>query len=411
MTLQKKHRIFRIFIGFFSALVLIPCAAEINPDTFEKPVPKQFIIAPGDSLWGAFKKLNLPNQLWPTILANNPHIKDLNKVHPGDIIYLSQKTPTTSPTAYPNASPFDSKVDAFIDMMVTEHSFDHTELKTLFEAVKIKEPIIKAISKPAEKRLVWHQYKDIFLTPKRIQQGVSFWEKHETELSRVEQKYGVSAKIIVAIIGVETFYGRMTGEHRVIDALATIGFGYPKRQTFFTNELKQFLILCRDEDIDPLMPTGSYAGAMGIPQFMPSSFIHYAADFDGDKKRDIWSNYGDVFASIANYFIRHHWQPGQPVAFKIQHKGNDFNNALSKGLKPDTTVSALKAMKLHLAFPEQVNSTDRVKLLRFQQKETIDLWLGLQNFYAITRYNHSPLYAMAVFQLSEAINTLKTAHD
>lgn len=411
MTLQKKHRIFRIFIGFFSALVLIPCAAEINPDTLEKPVPKQFIIAPGDSLWGAFKKLNLPNQLWPAILANNPQIKDLNKVQPGDIIYLSPKTRKQSPTAAPHSSSPSSKINDFIDMMVTEHSFDRTELKTLFEAVKIKEPIIKAISKPAEKRLVWHQYKDIFLTPKRIKQGVSFWKKHEAELSRVEQKYGVSAKIIVAIIGVETFYGRITGEHRVIDALATIGFGYLKRQTFFTNELKQFLILCRDEDIDPLMPRGSYAGAMGIPQFMPSSFIHYAADFDGDKKRDIWSNYGDVFASIANYFIRHHWQPGQPVAFKIQHKGNDFNNAISKGLKPDTTVSALKAMNLHLAFPEQVNSTDRVKLLRFQQKEAIDLWLGLQNFYAITRYNHSPLYAMAVFQLSEAINALKTAHD
>lgn len=295
--------------------------------------------------------------------------------------------------------------------MVTEHAFNRTALEVLFQTVAIKAPILKAISKPAEKRLVWHQYKEIFLTPKRIQQGVSFWEKHESELSRVEQKYGVSAKIIVAIIGVETFYGKITGEHRVIDALATIAFGYPKREKFFTNELQQFLILCRDEAIDPLIPTGSYAGAMGIPQFMPSSFISYAADFDGDNKRNIWSNYGDVFASIANYFIRHHWQSDQPVAFKIQYKTNAFNRALSKGLRPDTTVAALKDMNLHLAFPEQLNFTDRVKLLRFQQKETIDLWLGLQNFYAITRYNHSPLYAMAVFQLSEAINTLKTPHD
>jgi len=249
------------------------------------------------------------------------------------------------------------------------------------------------------------------LTPKRIQHGVAFWKKYESELNQVEKKYRVPAKIIVAIIGVETYYGKITGKHRVIDALATIAFGYPKRETFFTNELKQFLILCRDEGMDPLVPTGSYAGAMGIPQFMPSSFRHYAADFDGDQKRDIWSNHGDVFASIANYFIRHHWQPEQPVAFKIQHKTDAFTQALSKGLKPDTTVSALQNRNLHLAFPESLNSTDRVKLLRFQQKETIDLWLGLQNFYAITRYNHSPLYAMAVFQLSEAINTRRTTHD
>jgi membrane-bound lytic murein transglycosylase B len=411
MTLQKKHRTIRFFIGLLSTVALTPCAAEKTPDTFTKDSPQQYIIAQGDTLWGAFKKLNLPSHAWPTILATNPQIKDLNKVQPGDIIYLTRKVDKTKPAANPSSPSLASKINGFIDDMVKKHAFNRTALEALFQTVEIKAPIIKAISKPAEKRLVWHQYKEIFLTPKRIQQGVSFWKKHESELSRVEQKYGVSAKIIVAIIGVETYYGKITGKHRVIDALATIAFGYPKRETFFTNELKQFLILCRDEAIDPLIPTGSYAGAMGIPQFMPSSFISYAADFDGDKKRDIWSNYGDVFASIANYFIRHHWQPDQPVAFKIQHKTNAFNRALSKGLRPDTTVAALKERNLHLAFPEQLNFTDRVKLLRFQQKETLDLWLGLQNFYAITRYNHSPLYAMAVFQLSEAINTLKIAHD
>lgn len=408
MTLPNKHCTFSIFFGLLGAALMSPCLAEKTTYSLEPSQATQYIIVPGDTLWGAFKKLNIPTRSWSTILANNPQIKDRNNVHPGDIIYLRERPPQPTPHTLNLLSP---KINTFIDTMAAEHSFSRSALVTLFQSVKIKAPIIKAISKPAEKRLVWHQYKKIFLTPKRIQHGVAFWKKYESELNQVEKKYRVPAKIIVAIIGVETYYGKITGKHRVIDALATIAFGYPKRETFFTNELKQFLILCRDEGMDPLVPTGSYAGAMGIPQFMPSSFRHYAADFDGDQKRDIWSNHGDVFASIANYFIRHHWQPEQPVAFKIQHKTDAFTQALSKGLKPDTTVSALQNRNLHLAFPESLNSTDRVKLLRFQQKETIDLWLGLQNFYAITRYNHSPLYAMAVFQLSEAINTRRTTHD
>ena len=292
----------------------------------------------------------------------------------------------------------------FINKMSSKHQFDAAQIKTLFKSVDIKQSIIKTMGRPAE-GLPWYKYRKIFMTDSRIKGGVKFWQDNEEILAKVEAEYGVLAEIIVAIIGVETRYGGHTGHHRVIDALSTLGFAYPKRSRFFLSELENFLILCREEKMDPLKPTGSYAGAMGIPQFMPSSFRAYAADFEKDGKRDIWQNPADAIASVANYFVKHHWRKNNAITFPVSAKGESFQQVLSKGLKPDKKWAALQALSITSKQP--INADESVKLLAYKQEKHSDLWVGLHNFYVITRYNHSPLYAMAVYQLSEAIMSAK----
>jgi membrane-bound lytic murein transglycosylase B len=289
--------------------------------------------------------------------------------------------------------------------MVTTHQFDESELNELFQAVEIKEDILKKISSPAES-LPWYKYRKIFITEARINNGVKFWQENESALTAVEQLTGIPAEIIIAIIGVETSYGQKTGNYRVIDALSTLAFTYPPRSKFFLSELENFLLLCREEHINPLEPVGSYAGAMGMPQFMPSSFRAYAADFDNDSHRDIWHNKGDVIASVANYFVKHQWQAGQAIAIPVEATGENYKTALTKGLKPDLRLSELESLNLKISRSLPLNT--KVKLLAFEQepkgqKPGEELWAGLDNFYVITRYNHSPLYAMAVYQLSQSI--------
>lgn len=290
----------------------------------------------------------------------------------------------------------------FVAKMVDKHQFDEQQLKQLFQSVEIKQGILDAMERPAE-GLAWYQYRKIFMTDSRINGGVKFWQTHQQALDAVEKKYGVPAPIIVAIIGVETRYGGNTGHHRVIDALSTLAFQYPKRSRFFVSELEHFLLLCRDEKMNPLEPTGSYAGAMGIPQFMPSSFRTYAADFEEDNQRDIWSNPADAIASVANYFVKHQWQTGEAVAIPVVAQGTAFQQALTKGLKPDMSWQSVQGLAVTAKQQVMLADSTEVKLLSFQQEDGEELWLGLNNFYVITRYNHSPLYAMAVFQLSEAI--------
>jgi membrane-bound lytic murein transglycosylase B len=291
-------------------------------------------------------------------------------------------------------------VNAFIKMMVTTHQFDESELNELFQAVEIKEDILKRISSPAE-GLPWYKYRKIFMTDARINGGVKFWQENESALTAVEKQTGVPAEIIIAILGVETFYGQKTGNHRVIDALSTLAFAYPPRSKFFLNELKNYLLQCREEHINPLEPTGSYAGAMGMPQFMPSSFRVYAADFDNDGRRDIWHNKGDVIASVANYFVKHQWQTGQAIAITVNATGENYKTAMTSDLKPDLRVAELESLNLKISRPLPLNT--KVKLLAFEHEQGEELWAGLDNFYVITRYNHSPLYAMAVYQLSQSI--------
>jgi len=300
-------------------------------------------------------------------------------------------------------------VHAFIKKMVDAHRFDESELAELFENLAVKDDILKKMTAPAE-ALPWYRYRKIFMTEVRINDGVKFWQENAKTLADVQRRYGVPAEIIVAIIGVETRYGQHTGKHRVIDALYTLAFDYPPRSAFFLNELESYLLLCRDEHINPLELTGSYAGAMGMPQFMPSSFRSFAADFDNDGRRDIWHNNADVIASIANYFVKHHWQTGLAIALPVTATGEKYKAALNGKLKPDLRLAELESLDLKISVPLTLDT--KVKILALKQQEGEELWAVLDNFYCLTRYNHSPLYAMAVYQLSQAIfnkMALKTA--
>ncbi|HEY8036651.1 MAG TPA: lytic murein transglycosylase B [Methylobacter sp.] len=298
-------------------------------------------------------------------------------------------------------------VNTFIGQMATKYGFDESELDDLFKKVEIKQDILKRIASPSE-GLPWYKYRKIFLTEARIDAGVQFWKDNAPALAAAEKQYGVPAEIIVAIIGVETLFGKNTGNHRVIDALSTLAFAYPPRSKFFLGELENFLLLCRDEHINPTDPTGSYAGAMGLPQFMPSSFRTYAVDFDNDNRRDIWHDNSDAIASVANYFAKHHWQTGQAIAVPVTAKYKNYEPLLNKDLKPNLSLTELES--LNLIISRQIPFDSKVKLLSFeQQPQGEELWAALDNFYVITRYNHSPLYAMAVYQLSLSILSKKGA--
>jgi membrane-bound lytic murein transglycosylase B len=296
-------------------------------------------------------------------------------------------------------------VQAFIDEMVAEHAFDREQLTGIFSHAERRDDIIELMSRPAEKRLEWGEYRKIFLTQSRIDGGVAFWDANEKILQQAEEKFGVDAQVIVAIIGVETRYGGNTGSHRVIDALSTLAFDYPPRSKFFRGELEQYLILAREENIDLLSATGSYAGAMGYGQFIPSSYRHYAVDFDGDGVRDLWDSPMDIIGSVANYMHKHGWDLGATVATPATVEGDAYTSLLDKGLKPETPVATLQASGITPARP--VPGDTPAALLELVNTQGPEYWLALNNFYVITRYNRSPLYAMAVYQLSEEIRTAR----
>ncbi len=241
---------------------------------------------------------------------------------------------------------------------------------------------------------------DVHLTDARVARGVDFWRSMKPYLARAEQEYGVPAQVIVAIIGIETFYGRNTGSYRVIDALSTLGFDYPPRADFFRKELREFLLLAREEQVDPLTLKGSYAGAMGLPQFMPSSFRAYAVDFDGDGHINIWSNPDDAIGSVASYFKRHGWVAGEPVVIRADVSGERADEGLTHGHRAGQDASGSCG---HWA--GRVMNAPRddmpVTAFRLEGENGPEYWMGLKNFYAITRYNRSVMYAMAVHQLSE----------
>jgi membrane-bound lytic murein transglycosylase B len=267
------------------------------------------------------------------------------------------------------------------------------------------------ISRPAEAK-PWYQYRPLFVTEGRIQGGLEFWNANQELLAGVERELGVPAQIIVAIIGVETRYGTYTGRYPVLDALTTLGFGYPKRGDFFRSELEQFLLLSREENIDPLTTKGSYAGAMGKPQFIASSYRRYAVDFDQDGRRDLWNSTPDVVGSVANYFVRHGWRPGDPVATPARGVERSHRRFVEAGNKPSIPIGELAASGIGGA--EALPRDSLASLIPLETKDGHEYWIGLHNFYVITRYNHSNLYAMAVFQLSEAIQARRnaeTGHD
>lgn len=294
----------------------------------------------------------------------------------------------------------DPQVSAFIDRMVAQHGFDRAQLKTLFDGVTWRDSILEAIARPAEAK-PWYQYRAIFLTDARIQAGVDFWRKNADILARVEKAYGVDPQVIVAIVGVETRYGENTGSYPVIDALSTLAFGYPPRSEFFSKELEEFLVLGREDKVDVAQVKGSYAGAMGLGQFIPSSYRAYAVDFDNNGVKDLWSSMDDALGSVANYFQQHGWEHGQTVAIPARIAGTPTDALLKEGLKPAHPLTYYSAAGIAPQTPLAPGT--EVALLALDQENGPEYWLTMNNFYVITRYNRSPLYAMAVYQLSEAI--------
>ena len=299
-------------------------------------------------------------------------------------------------------------VDAFIESMVSEHEFNRDDLVRILGQAEVKESILEQIKKPAEKTLTWAEYRPIFMTAERIQAGADFWRENRASLDSISSSTGVPSEIIVGIIGVETYYGRITGGHRVLDALATLAFYYPPRAKFFRHELEEFLLLVREEEMQATDPFGSYAGAMGRPQFMPSSYRAYAVDSTGDGKRDIWNNWTDVAGSVANYFVRHGWTPGEEVTTQAT-----LSSRFS-GPAPDNTLSARETVRSlsqsGVMFSTDLSNDSKGQLVTLEGANGTEHWIGFHNFFVITRYNHSVMYALAVHQLGQEI-ALEVVHD
>jgi membrane-bound lytic murein transglycosylase B len=312
-----------------------------------------------------------------------------------------------TPSAFAGDYRDSEQVREFISEMTRDHGFAAEQLLEVFESVERKQAILDAISRPAEKVKPWKDYRPIFITDSRISRGVDFWRQHEATLARAEQEYGVPPQVIVSIIGVETFYGGNTGSYRVVDALSTLGFDYPPRAPFFRQQLKEFFLLAREEQVDPLALKGSYAGAMGLPQFMPSSFRAYAVDFDNDGQINIWTNPADAIGSVASYFKHHGWTAGQPVVSRVTVRGEHVDEGLTEGIEPVKTVGELRALGWNSQ--DALRDEQKVTAFRLEAAEGMEYWLGLPNFYAITRYNRSVMYAMAVHQLSELLVQSRSA--
>ena len=296
----------------------------------------------------------------------------------------------------PEKAPTEAK--AFASYMHKKHGFTEDYVGMILDKVEVRQSILDAISRPAESK-DWYEYRPIFIEQKRIKQGVQFWLENEDTLKRAEEKYQVPAEVITAIIGVETRYGRVMGSFPVVDAIATLAFHYPKRGAFFAGELEQYFVLAREQGWDLTKPQGSYAGAMGMGQFIPTSYRHYAVDFDGDGNIDLFENIDDAVGSVANYFHVHGWRMGEPVAQYLPTPDvtlvEQFRN---DSLKPQFTIGEMK--QAGLEYQGVLTDNDIVGIYAFKQESKEDYWLGFHNFYVITRYNRSPLYAMAVHQLS-----------
>lgn len=320
------------------------------------------------------------------------------------IIYLSLFISCANAASSDFASRPDVK--AFILLMVKKHHFDQKYLTTLFDKVKVRPQIMRQMNKPLEKE-PWNFYQRLFISEWRIKHGVEFWNKYANVLKQAEQKFGVPASIIVATIGIETKYGQRTGEHRVIDSLSNIAFSNSPRAKFFRSELEEFLLLTREQHLDPLKVTGSYAGAIGQPQFMPSSYRHYAVNFSGSGQTDLMHNEVDVIGSIANYYKKAGWKMNQPVAVPAVMMKSRYNFAQShKKANGQLTIGQWQRYGIMPKYPIS-NDDMRAKVIELQNRYTTEYWLGFHNFDVIKRYNPSDLYAMAVYQLSTYITNLK----
>lgn len=292
------------------------------------------------------------------------------------------------------------EVEEFIGQMVARHQFDEDELRKVFAQLKPNDSVVKAVGAPSTSK-PWHEFRNIFVTPTRTSGGVEFWKRNEELLERARDTYGVPEEIIVSIIGVETIYGSRMGSFRVLDALHTLGFEIPARAKFFRGELEQFLLMTRDNELDPLSIKGSFAGAMGMPQFIPTSYRNYAVDFDGNGKVDLWDGSADAIGSVANYLRRFGWIHGEPTVVPARISGTDFKEILEAGVKPQKTLEQMRTKGVEAT--EDLPPDTQAGLFALDIEQGQEYWLSLNNFYVITRYNRSKNYAMAVCQLAQAI--------
>ncbi|MDX1480411.1 MAG: lytic murein transglycosylase B [Woeseiaceae bacterium] len=293
-------------------------------------------------------------------------------------------------------------VAAFIDRMVDDHEYDRAALEAALREAQSIDRILEAIARPAEKTLTWPEYRQIFIRPEKIGAGVEFWRDNEAAIRAVSEATGVSEEMLVGIIGVETNFGRITGNYRVLDALATLAFDYPPRSSFFTQQLEEFLLLVREENLSATEPTGSYAGAMGRPQFMPGSYRAYAVDIDGDGRRDIWSNWQDVLGSVANYFVEHDWKPGKAVVTEAKLGAAWQGEVPANRLSATGTVAELRSAGVE--FETDLPGDHPAALVTLELGDgDREYRVGFHNFFVITRYNRNVMYAAAVEEMGRAV--------
>ncbi len=316
------------------------------------------------------------------------------------------------PLPLPAQKPFDlsrADIQTFVTEVAERQKVSREELLALLGKAIAQPKIIEAMTRPAERVSPWWEYRARFLTEQRINQGVEFWAQHRERLERIEQQTGVAAPYVIAIIGVETFYGRIKGSWRVLDALMTLGFEYPPRGAFFRSELEQFLLLAREEKVDPVEALGSYAGAIGAPQFIPSSYRRYAVDGGDDGQRNLFDDWDDVVASVANYFKVHGWRAGEPVLVEAEADPALMATLDPRNLKLDQTIQGLRSQGVKFDSALALDTSAILIPAELQDRATVRV--GFQNFYVITRYNRSIRYSMAVHDLAQAIAARATAPD
>ncbi len=317
----------------------------------------------------------------------------------GQILILTSLFAVNGSVASESPADWRKKIDQFVVQQTHKHGFDKTFLEDVFSNVRYQKAVIDAISRPAEQVLEWKDYRKIFLTEQRINEGKAFIQRHKENLLQAQQEFGVPPQVVAAIIGVETFYGRYRGKYKVLDALATLAFAYPRRGKFFRSELEQFLLLTREQKFTAANVLGSYAGAMGYGQFIPSSYRHYAIDFDGDQVADLLNNEADAIGSVANYLHLHGWKKGTSVVAPANLSQNALRQIpVPRHLKLSQDIGGL--LKGGVEFEYLPGTPPAARLLRLVTEKGPEYWVAFKNFYVLTRYNHSSLYAMAVYQLS-----------
>jgi membrane-bound lytic murein transglycosylase B len=316
------------------------------------------------------------------------------------VIILSIYMPNISCATTANEQ---ATINTFISTAVAKTPYTKVQLNNIFKKITLKPSIIEVMEKPAEKKLMWHQYRKIFINDKRIKAGIRFMQENSKPLDIAQKKYGVPKSVITAIIGVETYYGKIRGRHKVIDSLSTLAFIKYRRNKFFQRELIHFLNFTHKYSLDVFVPTGSYAGAMGYGQFMPSSVTSFAVDADNNGIIDLFSNPLDAIGSVANYFNKHKWQPNKLVAIPLILLKNKQVDMSHETIKPNLTLGEIYKLGFIPNISSSLPHHTKAALIVLEKKNSLTYWAVMDNFYVISRYNRSKLYSMAVYQLSQAI--------